>query len=84
MKLRQPVEQDVVVIIAARIPGDRSARLFPAVVHADDDRRCRTLERKPRIAALCGSPGHVRHLTGVSALEPRVECIRPSVPDPAW
>src|SRR4029078_4013178 len=52
MKLRQPIEQDVMIIIAAPIPCDRPARLLAAVVHGDDNRRRGAIEREARVAAL--------------------------------
>ncbi|HYD52106.1 MAG TPA: hypothetical protein VEA99_05745 [Gemmatimonadaceae bacterium] len=72
----QPLDHDVVVVVAARVAGDRSRRLASAVLHGDDERARHALERQPRVAPPVGPAGEIVHLARVSRLEPRVEGIR--------
>ena len=76
MQLVQPVDHQIVVIVAARIARYGTGRLRAAVIHRDDDCTPHPLERLPRVATLLGAALQISHLAGVTGADPFVEVIR--------
>src|SRR6266571_3453233 len=70
------LEQDVVVVVAASVAGDRSGGRASPVIHCDDDRALRAWNRPTRVGTLLRGALQVRHVASVSPLEPLVERAR--------
>ena len=73
LQLVQPVNHQIVIVVAARVPRDRPFRLCTAVVHRNYNSAAHSLERPPRIMPLLRAALQIRHVAGITGSNPLIE-----------